>query len=171
MLVNPRLIRASLLLFLFIIAGCEVTEEESLQQGVQSFESVLEQEAQAPTVEEGSASFYLPNDFDIVEVVDNNNIIIEQQERLFVMFHDQDEPKTSTIHIERDQLLETEALLFNPVVEEDFVSFLLIDEQEEGQLLISVAYGGAKLSTLSTYEHVVDDIEVMTAIVQSYEGQ
>lgn len=152
-----------------MLVGCTITEEETIDKGLETYVSELSQQENETNTEEGQAAFYLPPQFEVSETIDEYNIVLEHEEQVYVFFHEPNEPQTSTVLLERDKLEEQEFLLFEEVTTDEYVSFLMIQEEEEDQLLVAVALGGAKVSTLSTYEMLVDDIEAMTEIVQSYE--
>ena len=62
-------------------------------------------------------------------------------------------------------------MLYELLEAEDQLAYLIVTEEDEEQLFVIVTVGGAKLSTLTTYNDLRDSIEAMTEIVQSYQAK
>lgn len=151
-----------------LLVGCTVTKEEVLELSNDAFIISSEQEPFEPNTNEADVDFYLPRGFEIVEETEYN-ILLQSGEQLFVLFHQPSEPRTSKIHLERDKEYQDASLLFETIENEEKVAYLIITEEEKDQVHIITAVGGAKISTLSTYDSLEDNVEAMTQIVQSYQ--
>ncbi len=173
-----------------LIIGCSVSDEETIELGYETYMDLIQQEPNETNMEEEGVELYLPNHLVVSESSPFNMLIEDQQgDQLYLLFHYPAEPKTSSFHLERDRELEEDAIIFEVVETDDYLSFLVIkndadvvdeveenvqeiesDEelQQEEQLFVSVTIGGAKVSTLTTYEELVEDIELMTKMIHSY---
>ncbi|WP_062047687.1 hypothetical protein [Bacillus sp. JCM 19034] len=163
-----------------------MSEEEVLDLGYEAYLDVLGQEPDEPNVEEQGVALYLPDTLSISESSPFNMLIVDDQdEQVYLLNHEPSQPKTAKFHLNRDAELEQDALIFEVVEEDDFLSLLVVNEYDvedeedgsdnsleqsgESQLFVLVVIGGAKLSTLTTYDDLVENIERMTGIIQSYQ--
>ncbi|WP_332633829.1 hypothetical protein [Halalkalibacter flavus] len=158
------------LTFLLLVVGCQVTEEEALELGHQAFIHNLEEDSLEPNTELSMFHVYLPRGFEVIEDIEYN-ALFQSGEQLFVLFHQPAEPATSSIHLQRDLAAAGGALLYELLEAEDQLAYLIVTEEDEEQLFVIVTVGGAKLSTLTTYNDLRDSIEAMTEIVQSYQAK
>ncbi len=165
---NWRFHLSLLFCFCVLLVGCSVTDEEAIEFSYDAFVTNYEQEPIEPNTERTDAAFYLPRGFDIVEETEYN-ILLQNGEQLYVLFHQPSEPRTSKIHLERDMEYKDESLLFETIESEEQIGYLMIKEEEDDQLHVVTAFGGAKISTLSTYDVLEDNVRAMTQIVQSYQ--
>lgn len=160
------------LLLIFALAGwlggCSVSEQEAVELSYEAFLTEFGEEPSVPNTEAKNIAFYMPRGFNIVEETEYN-LLLQRGEQLFVLFHQPEEPKTSTIHLERDREFEREAVTFQVVETDEYTAYFLIKEEDDEQLHVMTAIGGAKLSTLTTYDSLVKDVEVMMDILLSYE--
>ncbi|KHF39667.1 hypothetical protein [Halalkalibacter okhensis] len=156
--------------FLLLATGCQVTEEEALELGQQAFVHNLEEDALEPNTELSMFHIYLPRGFEVIEDIEYN-ALFQSGEQLFVLFHQPTEPKSSNIHLQRDLEAAGGALLYELVETQDQLAYVIVNEEDEDQLFVIVTVGGAKLSTLTTYQDLEDSIEAMSQMVQSYQAK
>ncbi|MDE5415867.1 hypothetical protein [Alkalihalobacterium chitinilyticum] len=158
---------ATIVAFIFFISACQITEEEAIERSQQAFS---ERFASTETVEvnyEGDQiDFYLPQGMEITEEIDFN-IQLEKDNQIFLLFFIPVEPWDSEVHLIRDQEFEIDAVAFEALESEDKLSYLSISPSEEGYYKIIVGLGGAKITTISEVENVVDSTEIMTEILHS----
>lgn len=153
-----------------MIVGCSVSEEEALELGRQAYIDRINQDPQQPNVTKDEIEFHLPRGFEIVEEQEYN-ILLQQNDQLFILFHQPSEPATSTIRLREDMESAGRAMIYEVLETEEKVSYLIVEEaEEEGLLLVKTALGGAKVSTLTTYQRLKDDIDAMTKMVHSYQS-
>ena len=155
---------------MLLLVGCSVTEEEALELGRESYIASIEEEAEQATVELDDVQIFLPRGFEVIEEQEYN-ILLQQGDQLFVLFHQPSEPATSTIRLREDMESAGTAIIYEVRETDEMVSYLLVEEGEkEGLLLVKTSVGGAKISTLSTYQRLENDINAMTQIVHSYQA-
>ncbi|MFA9457098.1 hypothetical protein ACERJO_09990 [Halalkalibacter sp. AB-rgal2] len=194
MKVNRWLTRVGIVFLLFgtmLIIGCSVSDEEALELGYETYMDLIQQEPNETNMEEEGVSLYLPNHLAVSESSPFNMLIEDQQgDQVYLLFHDPAEPKTSSFHLERERELEEDAIIFEVVETDDYLSFLVIkdnadvvdevdgnvqeiesdeESQQAEELFVLVSIGGVKVSALSTYEELVEDIELMTKMIHSYQ--
>ncbi|MET3505934.1 hypothetical protein [Halalkalibacter oceani] len=150
------------------LSGCSVTEQEAIELSYEAFLTEFEEEPSVPNTETKNIAFYMPRGFDIVEETEYN-LLLQRGEQLFVLFHQPEELQTSTIHLERDREFEQEAVAFHVVETDEHTAYFWVNEEDDEQLHVVTALGGAKLSTLTTYDDLVKDVELMMDILLSYE--
>ncbi|MFC0562015.1 hypothetical protein [Halalkalibacter alkalisediminis] len=155
---------------MLVLVGCSVTEEEALELGRQAYIVSIEEETEQSNVEMDEVQIFLPRGFEVIEEQEYN-ILLQQDDQLFVLFHQPSEPPTSTIRLKEDMESAGTAIIYEVRETDELVSYLIVEEgEEEGLLLVKTAVGGAKISTLSTYKRLENDISAMTQIVHSYQA-
>ncbi|MEB1807844.1 MAG: hypothetical protein LPK26_11250 [Bacillaceae bacterium] len=158
---------ATIVAFILFISACQITEEEAIERSQQAFS---ERFASTETVEvnyEGDQiDFYLPQGMEITEEIDFN-IQLEKDNQIFLLFFIPVEPWDSEVHLIRDQEFEIDAVAFEVLESDDKLGYLSISPSEEGYYKIIVGLGGAKITTISEVENVVDSTEIMTEILHS----
>ncbi|MCK0471279.1 hypothetical protein [Halalkalibacter sp. APA_J-10(15)] len=194
MKVNRWLTRVGIVFLLFgtmLIIGCSVSDEEALELGYETYMDLIQQEPNETNIEEEGVALYLPDHLVVSESTPFNMLIEEQQgDQRYLLFHYPTEPKTSSFNLERDRELEEDAIIFEVVETDEYLSFLVVkdyvnskdeveedvqeiesdeESQQEDQLFVLVSIGGVKVSALSTYEELVEDIELMTKMIHSYQ--
>jgi hypothetical protein len=155
------------LCLLLLIIGCSVTEEEALELGYQAFIAGVEKEQKEPNSELSMLDLYLPRGFEVIEEREYN-VQIQNREQLFLLFHQPAEKPTSNIHLQRDMEYADEALIYELIETDEQLAYFIVSEEVDGQLFVITTVGGAKLSTLTTYQDLADNVEAMTEIVHSY---
>ncbi|GAE25801.1 hypothetical protein JCM9140_1818 [Halalkalibacter wakoensis JCM 9140] len=159
--------RISIWLSIFVfLAACQVTEEEALELGQIAYHTHLE-EPMEPNTELSMVNVFLPRGFEVIDDIEYN-VQLQSGDQLFLLFHQPEEPATSNIHFERDVRTAGAALLYELRESDEQLSYLIVTEEEEDQLFVIVTVGGAKISTLTTYNDLEENIEAMTSIVRSY---
>lgn len=165
--VKPIFSIATIVAFILFISACQITEEEAIERSQQAFS---ERFASTETVEvnyEGDQiDFYLPQGMEITEEIDFN-IQLEKDNQIFLLFFIPVEPWDSEVHLIRDQEFEIDAVAFEVLESDDKLGYLSISPSEEGYYKIIVGLGGAKITTISEVENVVDSTEIMTEILHS----
>ncbi|WP_227936557.1 hypothetical protein [Alkalihalobacillus deserti] len=157
---------------IFVLIGCSVSEEEVLELGRQAYIDSIDEEPEQPNVkvENDKVEFHLPRGFEVLEEQEYN-VVLQKDDQLFVLFHQPSEPLTSKIRLKEDMESAEKAIIYEVLETDEKVSYLIVEKgQEEGLLLVKTAVGGAKISTLSTYKRLEDDIDAMTEIVLSYQA-
>ncbi|MFC0473214.1 hypothetical protein ACFFHM_22620 [Halalkalibacter kiskunsagensis] len=155
------------LYLLLLVTGCTVTNEEALELGYQAFKTGVEKEQQDSNTELTMLELYLPRGFEVLEELDYN-VQIQSRDQLFLLFHSPTELPTSNIHLQRDMEYAGGALLYELIESNKQLAYLIVSEEEDGRLFVITTIGGAKLSTLTTYKDLEDNIGAMTEIVHSY---
>ncbi|WP_332697574.1 hypothetical protein [Halalkalibacter lacteus] len=155
------------LCFLLLVVGCSVTEEEALELGYQAFKTGVEKEKKDTNTDLTTLELYLPRGFEVIEEQEYN-LRIQNQEQLFLLFHQPLELPTSNIHLQRDMEFADRAILYELIETDEQLAYLIVSKEEDSQLFVITTIGGAKLSTLTTYKELEDNIEAMTEIVHSY---
>ncbi|WP_088103861.1 hypothetical protein [Halalkalibacter urbisdiaboli] len=158
---------AMLIMICLTATACSVSQEETLDTVKQYFADYQVLSTSVNT-EITDASFYLPSGFNIVEEVDYN-VVLEKSGQTFVLFHNPLEGKMSDINLKRDREDKTNSLLFEEKQSSEAHSYLVVVPNKEEHLLVIVGVGGAKLSTITSYENLQNDVETMLEIVHSYD--
>jgi hypothetical protein len=152
-----------------IVSGCSLSNEETLDATIDVFQNDIQALGKVNTEVTG-AQLFLPRGFKVVQESNEYNVLLEHREQTFVLFHNPKEGRNSDINLERDRQYLTQPLLFEEKKTDDTTAYLTVVPEEEEELLVIVGVGGAKLSTLTTYEQLKDDVESMLKIVYSYEA-
>ncbi|WP_157108291.1 hypothetical protein [Halalkalibacter krulwichiae] len=160
---------ASLMLVIIVLVGCAVSEEEALELGRQAYLDSIGEEPVEPNYEREDIRIFLPNDFEVQEKIDYN-ILLRQGDQLYNLFFQPSELSSSSFHFERDQELAGRSIIYEMNELDDTLSYLIIEKREEDeQYHVITASGGARITTVTSYQNLEQNIQAMTSIVQSYQ--
>ncbi|GAE34186.1 hypothetical protein [Halalkalibacter akibai] len=154
---------------LLLLIGCSVSEEEAIERGRQVFVGSIEQEQLETNFEKDQIQIHLPRGFEVMEEMDYN-LLLEENGQLYNLLYDPFVPLTSTFHLERDMESAGSAIIYEVNETDEKISYLIVNEQEEeGQLHVITAVGGARITTVTTYQLLEESIEAMMVILHSYQ--
>ncbi len=154
------------LLFLFLLAGCEVSKEEAVMIAKQVFIDNFEQEISPGVVETDQLKLNIPAGVDIIEESDYN-LLLQKDGQLYLLFYNPLEDFKSRVNLTRDKEYESEALLFEIIEKQEKLGYIVISPDENDVLKLIVGLGGAKITTLTEFSALEESVQIASDILHS----
>lgn len=150
----------------FAMASYGVNVDEAIDEAKNTYHQHFElYEQLEPNYESEQVELYIPNGSKVVEEIDYN-LVIEDKGQVFLLFFNPFEQTNSRVHYDLDIDFKDEALLFETYEKEDLFSYFFILE-EENELNVVIALGGAKISTKTTASMLTSSVNMMLDMLQS----
>lgn len=152
-----------------ILMNQNVKQDEAILNADTSFISSFDIEPAKGNYESDQVTFSLPKGVEVTEETEYN-IMLKRRDQVFLLFFNPLEPKTSEVHYLLDKEFEDASVLFNSKKTDDRFGYILILPEEEEELLkVTVGLGGAKVSTITNVNELEYSTNVMTEILHSLE--
>ncbi|MBD8069010.1 hypothetical protein [Bacillus sp. PS06] len=156
----------SYLLLIGLLVGCSASVEEVIEETKQTTAQTFEAEPMEPNQTESTFSYFLPSDMK-EETVEENNLILQQGEQLFILFVNPNEEQNSE-ELYKSTVLESENDLLNETFkDEERFGYVKVESVEEDSYQLSIGIGGVKMTTVTELKKVKDNAEQMMQIVSS----
>lgn len=161
------LIALVLLLLITLVSCNSKSEEEVIQEAKEIAEKTFtSSEIITPNKELDHFSLYIPEHLE-VEEMDENNIILSDTKQTYIIFYNSLEDPTSDLNY---QLAENnDALLLEAFQDEEKFGYIQILSEDEDRYEIQVGVGGAKITTYTDKNRMIDHAEELMKIVLSIE--
>ncbi|MCD5323904.1 MULTISPECIES: hypothetical protein [Pontibacillus] len=168
---NPRWLLLTLtgiavvILLALFVSGFFKSEEAVIQEAKQAAESSLHENDLPLNTELEHVSMYLP---DSMEVLSDspNNILLESDEKKYILFYNPYEKKTSQTFYksakEDENVLKVEAFEHKEVF-----GYMKVAAIEEDTYELQVGAGGVKMTTETDLSNMEDDAQKMMKVVHS----
>lgn len=152
---------------MIFLAACGPTEEEVAEMVQENLAGYFEMEPNEPNVELTEFSLHIPETFEIVEESDSN-LILEQDDRLYVLFYNTFESKDSDFFYRSLKEMNQYVLLESYEDKDRFGFSMLTDVEETYEFQAGV--GGVRITTHGELEEVEEQFETMISILNSIES-
>ncbi len=161
------LVLIGLIVTLFLaMASYGVNMDEAVIEAKNTYYQHFEQHEIAElNYESEQVKLFLPNGLKVVEETDYN-LVIENSGQDFLLFFNPFEQTNSRVHYDLDVDYQDEALLFETYETDEMFSYILILE-EENDLNVVIALGGAKVSTKTTTAMLTSSVDMMLDMLHS----
>jgi hypothetical protein len=112
-------------------------------------------------------SMYVPESFVVVEE-SPNNVILSREEQQYILFYNSFEPVTSKLNYEAASK-DTDSLVLESFEENDRFGYIYITSEEANDkaLLLQIGVGGVKITTISSKNEILYDVEQMMLMANS----
>lgn len=162
-----KLIQSFLIIALLIgvLAGCAPSIEE-----VSAETKTLVGQSFAETPIEGnknheSFSYHLPEGM-VIESKGENNVILQKEEQLYILFVNSNEEKDSDVMYQSINMETSSEIINETFVDDNRFGYVRVAELED-VFEVSVGIGGAKMTTECKLKDVTENAEQMMDIVAS----
>lgn len=155
----------SIILFL---SACSVTAGDMKQLATDAIQESLDKKVKPTNEKTINGSVFVPFLMSIEEV-SPNNIILKQGSQTYILFYNAHEKEDSK-ELYNTVVEGSDSLLVSESFEQDgkFI-YLVVQEQNTENVVLTVGIGGKKMTTETTVKNVSADIETMLEILRSFE--
>ncbi|SHN04501.1 hypothetical protein [Gracilibacillus kekensis] len=154
-------------LFVFLI-GISIwsiqPKEEVLANAIEVAEQQFALESKVQNKQVENFSLYLPEGYK-VEEQNNSNLLLNKEEKRFILFYNELETQTSRLNYEAAKESNNHKWL-EAFEEKERFGYINIKEREEG-FEVELGVGGVKVTTRSSKEDLVGDVADMMDIANS----
>lgn len=153
------------LLLLFLNSCGLKSETDVIKNAKEAAEEVFKTEKViVPNHELIHVSLYLPDRMK-VEEEDTNNIILKDNNQIFIVFYNKLEKPTSQLNYQ--SLQDEDALLLESFQDPEQFGYIDIKPEEEGEYEMQIGVGGVKITTNTTKSKMSADAEELMRIALS----
>jgi hypothetical protein len=152
-------------LFIIIISGCSASFKEESKDAKEVMLTTLNNPQRDVNTESEGLAMYLPFGFHIKNEEDHN-IIIEKNNKSYILFHNPNEDELSEVVYEVTTSLKDDYDVKETFKDDEKFGYLLIaNKQQDNELVVGI--GGTKISTETKNSTLAKDTEYMVEIIQS----
>ncbi|WP_085991656.1 hypothetical protein [Oceanobacillus senegalensis] len=156
------------ILFFVVLSGCNnLSEEEVVQEAREkAMLTFKDEEKMEPNNEINGVPIYIPDRLDI-QSGDENNLILEDGDQTYIIFHNKIENQKSTLNYKSAQT--DEAILIEAFEDAEKFGYIRIlpPNKEEGYEL-QVGVGGTKITTYTTKRQMIEDAKDMMKTAKGF---
>ncbi|WP_058307060.1 hypothetical protein [Gracilibacillus massiliensis] len=154
-------------LFVFLVGISIMSiqpKEEVLTNAIEVAEQQFEQESKEQNKQVENFSLYLPEGYE-VEEQNNSNLLLNKEEKTFILFYNKLETRTSRLNYEAAKEINNHEWLeaFEDKERFGYINIMVRDEVFE----VELGVGGVKVTTRSSKEELVSDVGDMMDIASS----
>lgn len=161
---------ASNVLAISLLAGCMMTPEERLAEGMSETRKAFEKEAPETNKTAGQTKLYLPGGYDVEEPSDEKNVIITKNGNSYILYNNPNEAADSKFFYDLLKANGEQEWLVDRTFEQNGrFGFAALKEIAEDQIEVVISAGGVKLTTISETADVPRNMEWMMKTVRSIE--
>lgn len=153
-----------------LLTACSATVEKEVEETKTSVKEAFESKPKKPTAESDSFSYYLPNEMEI-ESTSENNIILHQDEQIYILFINPNEQNNSEVMFNAIVDESKDSILNESYTDENRFGYVNVKEIEEKLYEVSVGIGGIKMTTESKIKNISENAAQMMNIVASVQHQ
>ncbi|SEO83994.1 hypothetical protein SAMN04488134_11414 [Amphibacillus marinus] len=150
----------------FILSGCGLTEEEALQEIEETVVTTFETNYEEPNQTFNSFAMFLPEQFTVVEESESN-LIIEGNNQMFILFYNTLEDQTSDFFYLSAEATDTYTLLESYETDEQFSYVSVTGADEDYELQVGV--GGVRITTQTDLKKLEANFTDMVTMLNSIE--
>ncbi|WP_152983723.1 hypothetical protein [Peribacillus muralis] len=148
-----------------LIVGCSSIERQT-EKAVKAAEVAFRDDDKQPNVEVGLIHVYLPRGFK-VEEEDDNNVIIKQADKAYLLFVNPNEKEDSSVLFLAIKKQAGQYLVLHSFQNDDKFGFVSIKESMKEKYELAVGIGGVKLTTETDKDRLKNDAKQMMEVVSS----
>ncbi|MCT2535023.1 hypothetical protein NC661_02810 [Aquibacillus koreensis] len=154
-------------ILVFLMSGCSETEEEVLKEAQDIASAKFEEESLESNQDVEHFSLFLPEGFTIVEET-MNNLLLEKEDKTYILFYNPLEEKTSRLNYEAANAMGNFTLLESFETDDRFGYISVTTSgDEEASYELQIGVGGAKITTMTTLDDLVEDTETLMQMANS----
>ncbi len=130
-------------------------------------EEALNEKAKEPNESTSNGNLYLPFLMSVADV-SPSNIILEKGSQTYILFYnDIEEPNSKELY--NSLMNSSNSILFHHSIEkEGEFAYLVVEELDKDQVILTVGIGGKKMTTETSTKNVTTDIGSMIEILRSF---
>lgn len=155
-----------LLPFILLLSACTGPIDEEQEKAKDNALEAFEKDPIQPNEEIANMKLYVPRGLEVAES-DANNIVFSEDEKLYILFVNPNEERTSQVLYESTLATIEKPRLNEKFQEDDQFGYIIIHDISEEIFGLTVGIGGVKLSTETTTDKIAADAEKMMEIVAS----
>lgn len=148
------------------LIGCNASKEEAYQASQDVAETTFNEEKKAPTETTDGINYYLPDDFKVKNIIENN-IILSRGKQEYILFVNPLEPSDSEVVYE--ELKDKDKALLQSFEDNQRFGYISITPIEGKEYELMVGIGGVKVTTKTTTNDMAENTKVMMEIANSVE--
>ena len=155
-----------MLTFITILVSCNPKSEEEVIQEAEDIaqKTFTSSQTITPNQELDHLSLYLPNHLEIEEI-DENNIILSDNKQTYIIFYNNLEDPTSELNYQIAS--NRDALLLEAFQDEEKFGYIQIISEDEDKYEIQIGVGGAKITTYTNKNRMINHVEELMEIALS----
>lgn len=153
-------------ILVLITGGCSMkSDQEAIKEAEKITKETFENKEKVPlNYGIGNKSFYLPNGMEVVDE-DESNLILEDKNQTFIVFHNTNENAKSTLNFAA--ATKKDALNVSSFSDSNGFGYFRVLPEEDNKFELQVGVGGVKVTTYVDKNGLDEDAETMMKIAKS----